>query len=48
MIPGKCRDPISHGELNGNAYKPSQMAPGLNVTQKAFGIGRRLPIPACF
>ena len=48
MIPGKCRDPISPGKLNGNAYKRSQTAPGLNVTHKAFGIGRRRPIAGRF
>jgi NAD+ synthase (glutamine-hydrolysing) len=34
--------------LNANEYKRRQMAPGLKVTQKAFGIGRRLPIAARF
>ena len=27
-----------------NEYKRRQAAPGLRVTSKAFGIGRRLPI----
>jgi NAD+ synthase (glutamine-hydrolysing) len=36
------------GKLNANEYKRRQMAPGLKVTQKAFGIGRRLPIAARF
>lgn len=36
------------GKLNANEYKRKQMAPGLKVTQKAFGIGRRLPIAARF
>ena len=36
------------GKLNTNEYKRRQMAPGLKITQKAFGIGRRLPIAARF
>ncbi len=31
-----------------NEYKRSQAAPGLKVTSKAFGIGRRMPIAAKF
>jgi NAD+ synthase (glutamine-hydrolysing) len=29
-----------------NEYKRSQAAPGLKVTSKAFGVGRRMPIAA--
>ena len=29
-----------------NEYKRRQAAPGLKVTSKAFGIGRRMPIAA--
>lgn len=35
-------------KVNGNEYKRRQMAPGLKVTQKAFGCGRRMPIAASF
>lgn len=31
-----------------NEYKRKQAAPGLKVTTKAFGVGRRMPIAACF
>jgi NAD+ synthase (glutamine-hydrolysing) len=31
-----------------NEYKRKQAAPGLRVTTKAFGIGRRMPIAARF
>jgi NAD+ synthase (glutamine-hydrolysing) len=31
-----------------NEYKRNQAAPGLRVTSKAFGIGRRMPIAARF
>jgi NAD+ synthase (glutamine-hydrolysing) len=34
--------------VNGNEYKRKQMAPGLRVTTKAFGAGRRMPIAARF
>jgi hypothetical protein len=30
--------------VDGNEYKRQQAAPGLKVTSKAFGIGRRFPI----
>jgi len=30
--------------VDGNEYKRQQAAPGLKITSKAFGIGRRLPI----
>ena len=30
--------------VDGNEYKRQQAAPGLRVTSKAFGIGRRLPV----
>jgi len=32
--------------VNRNEYKRRQAAPGLKVTTKAFGIGRRMPIAA--
>jgi len=32
------------GSVDGNEYKRQQAAPGLKVTSKAFGIGRRFPI----
>ncbi len=32
--------------VNGNEYKRRQAAPGLKVTSKAFGMGRRMPIAA--
>jgi NAD+ synthase (glutamine-hydrolysing) len=32
--------------VNGNEYKRRQAAPGLKVTSKAFGTGRRMPIAA--
>ena len=31
-----------------NEYKRQQAAPGLRVTTKAFGVGRRMPIAARF
>ncbi len=34
------------GRINANEYKRRQMAPGLKVTPKAYGVGRRIPI-AC-
>jgi NAD+ synthetase len=30
--------------VDGNEYKRQQAAPGLKITSKAFGIGRRFPI----
>lgn len=35
-------------KINQNEYKRRQMAPGLKVTTKAFGIGRRVPIAQKF
>jgi NAD+ synthetase len=35
-------------KVNQNEYKRRQMAPGLKVTTKAFGIGRRVPIAQKF
>jgi NAD+ synthase (glutamine-hydrolysing) len=35
-------------KVNQNEYKRRQMAPGLKVTSKAFGIGRRIPIAQRF
>jgi NAD+ synthase (glutamine-hydrolysing) len=34
------------GTVNRNEYKRRQAAPGLKVTSKAFGVGRRIPIAA--
>ncbi len=34
--------------INRNEYKRRQMAPGLKVTTKAFGMGRRMPIAQKF
>lgn len=36
------------GKINHNEYKRRQMAPGLKVTTKAFGMGRRVPIAQKF
>ena len=30
--------------IDGTEYKRRQAAPGLKVTSKAFGVGRRIPI----
>jgi hypothetical protein len=35
-------------KINNNEYKRRQMAPGLKVTAKAFGMGRRIPIAQKF
>ena len=35
-------------KVNQNEYKRRQMAPGLKITSKAFGIGRRIPIAQRF
>lgn len=32
--------------INRNEYKRRQAAPGLKVTSRAFGLGRRIPIAA--
>jgi hypothetical protein len=34
--------------INLNEYKRRQAAPGLKVTTKAFGLGRRIPIAQRF
>ena len=34
--------------VDGNEYKRRQAAPGLKVTPKAFGVGRRMPVAARF
>jgi len=34
--------------VNRNEHKRRQAAPGLRVTSKAFGVGRRMPIAARF
>lgn len=31
-------------KVNRNEYKRRQAAPGIKVTSKAFGLGRRMPI----
>jgi len=31
-------------KINGNEYKRRQAAPGIKVTKKAFGVGRRIPM----
>jgi len=36
------------GKVDRNEYKRQQAAPGLKVTSKAFGIGRRFPIAQRF
>jgi len=30
--------------IDGSEYKRRQAAPGLKVTTKAFGVGRRIPV----
>ena len=40
-------DPLTYGavrRVDFNEYKRKQAPPGLKVTTKAFGIGRRVPI----
>ena len=32
--------------IDRNEYKRRQAAPGLKVTSKAFGVGRRMPVAA--
>jgi len=34
--------------VNINEYKRRQAAPGIKVTSKAFGVGRRIPIAQRF
>ena len=34
--------------VNRNEYKRQQAAPGIKISEKAFGVGRRFPIAACF
>jgi NAD+ synthase (glutamine-hydrolysing) len=36
------------GAIDRNVYKRRQAAPGLKITSKAFGMGRRIPIAARF
>jgi NAD+ synthetase len=36
------------GKVDANEYKRQQAAPGIKVTSKAFGIGRRVPIAQKF
>ncbi|HVZ79990.1 MAG TPA: NAD+ synthase [bacterium] len=43
---GLVRDVLK--KINQNEYKRRQMAPGLKVTTKAFGMGRRVPIAQKF
>ena len=35
-------------KIDNNEYKRRQAAPGLKVTSKAFGVGRRMPVAARF
>jgi NH3-dependent NAD+ synthetase len=35
------------GLINRSEYKRQQAAPGIRISTKAFGIGRRFPIAAC-
>ncbi|MBM3774320.1 MAG: NAD+ synthase [Acidobacteria bacterium] len=42
LPPGLVREIVRR--VDGNEYKRQQAAPGLKVTTKAFGIGRRFPI----
>ncbi|MBK5297558.1 MAG: NAD+ synthase, partial [Vicinamibacteria bacterium] len=44
LDPGVVADVI--GRIDRNEYKRRQAAPGLRITAKAFGIGRRFPIAA--
>ena len=30
--------------INNNEYKRRQAAPGIKITSKAFGVGRRIPV----
>jgi len=34
--------------INVNEYKRRQAAPGIKVTSKAFGVGRRMPVAKRF
>ena len=45
--PGRTRT-RDHQKVDRNEYKRQQAAPGLKVTTKAFGIGRRFPIAQRF
>jgi len=36
------------GKVDGNEYKRKQAAPGLKMTVRAFGMGRRMPIAQRF
>ena len=36
------------GRIDRNEYKRRQAAPGLRITTKAFGVGRRFPIAASY
>ena len=42
MDAGLVRDIVN--KVDRNEYRRQQAAPGLKVTSKAFGIGRRFPI----
>ena len=42
-LPIDLVESIAH-KVDRNEYKRQQAAPGLKVTTKAFGIGRRFPI----
>jgi len=45
---GLDRDTVASmvGKINGSEYKRRQAAPGLKISSKAFGVGRRFPIAA--
>jgi NAD+ synthase (glutamine-hydrolysing) len=46
-LPLKLVEEIAH-QVDRNEYKRQQAAPGIKVTTKAFGIGRRFPIAQRF
>ena len=51
--PTRCNLPVTLvrdivNKVDRNEYKRQQAAPGLKVTTKAFGIGRRFPIAQRF
>jgi NAD+ synthase (glutamine-hydrolysing) len=45
MLPAKTVDWVI-GSVNRSEYKRKQAAPGIKVTTKAFGVGRRMPLAA--
>ncbi len=46
LAPAVVADVI--GRIDRNEYKRRQAAPGLRITSKAFGVGRRFPIAASY